>query len=674
MKKFKWHIFFLLLFILNKPLFAQFTTPEQTIVSGIYTFIINTEWKNENTFKIFTIGVLEKDSSFYKQCVEKYEGIRIKNCPVKIQLYNSVDAVDNCQVLYVNKKFNKNIGEIAKKNQGNNTLLITNSCKNNRVTMINYNNILKKKEFEINDENIKQAGLKLSSRFFDFAEDKISWQELYMQSSSSLEKEIEKVYQQQLTIANQKSEISFQKLSLSEKQKLLSEQEMGILHQREILSLQQAEIESHQKEIEVHQKEIEKQKVVLIKQLGEIEKQRVILILLGLVLIMTAITIIVAFRSYKLKKTANRKLEEKNNAILKQKELLLEVNAELFKLSIVARETDNSIVISDKNGNFEWANDGFTRLFGFTFSEFIELKGGNIISASSNPNVRDAVNECLQKKKSVIYVMPTHTKSGNIIWIQTTLTPVIDENGEIYKLVAIDADVSKIKWAEEEIKLQKTLIEDEKMKSDKLLLNILPAETAEELKITGRAIPRYYEKVSVLFTDFKGFTKSSEALSPNELAKELNRYFVKFDEITDKYNIEKIKTIGDAYMCAGGLPTSNNRHFFDIVFAGLEIQQFMHELNECKINSGIPIWELRLGIHTGEVITGVVGKRKFAYDIWGDTVNVASRMESSCENGKINISGAAYEFVKDFFEFSFRGKISAKNKSDMDMYFVESEL
>lgn len=216
------------------------------------------------------------------------------------------------------------------------------------------------------------------------------------------------------------------------------------------------------------------------------------------------------------------------------------------------------------------------------------------------------------------------------------------------------------------------IIENEKDKSDKLLLNILPFETAEELKEKGSATPKQYEMVSVLFTDFKGFTSIAEKHTPQELVEELNQCFLEFDFIIDKYKLEKIKTIGDSYMCAGGIPVANLSNPIDAVRAGLEIQAYMERLKAERIANGEDFWELRVGINTGKVIAGVVGKNKFAYDIWGDAVNVASRMESSGAPGKVNISGDTYQLVKDIFTCEYRGKVKAKNKGEIDMYFVEA--
>jgi class 3 adenylate cyclase len=218
---------------------------------------------------------------------------------------------------------------------------------------------------------------------------------------------------------------------------------------------------------------------------------------------------------------------------------------------------------------------------------------------------------------------------------------------------------------------QRNKISKGKKRSDELLLNILPAETAEELKETGTAKAKSFEKVSVLFTDFKNFTQASEKLTPEELVAEINHCYSEFDRIITKHGIEKIKTIGDSYMCAGGLPVPNETHPFDVINAGLEIAAFIETTKQEKMAEGKPAFDIRIGIHTGPVVAGIVGIRKFSYDIWGDTVNTASRMESSGAVGKVNISGSTYELVKDKYTCTPRGKMEAKNKGLIEMYFVE---
>lgn len=213
-----------------------------------------------------------------------------------------------------------------------------------------------------------------------------------------------------------------------------------------------------------------------------------------------------------------------------------------------------------------------------------------------------------------------------------------------------------------------------KQRSEALLLNILPYETAQELKKKGSAETKNFESATVLFTDFKGFTKISEQLTPKELITEIDTCFKGIDQIMDKYQIEKIKTIGDAYMAAGGLPKENLSHPIDVVMAAKEILLFIEELKTERIEKKLPYFDIRVGIHTGPLIAGIVGTKKFSYDIWGDTVNTASRMESSGEINKINVSGSTYELIKDQFVCEYRGKVAAKNKGEIDMYFVKQRI
>ncbi len=224
----------------------------------------------------------------------------------------------------------------------------------------------------------------------------------------------------------------------------------------------------------------------------------------------------------------------------------------------------------------------------------------------------------------------------------------------------------------QQVEKQKKMLEEEKEKTEKLLLNILPREMADELKNKGKAKARKYRKVTVMFTDFKGFTKHSENYKPEDLVAELDSYFIKFDEIVNKYNVEKIKTIGDAYMCAGGVPIRNKSNPIDTTLAALEIQRYMQEVGDLKQSKGEIPWEIRIGLHTGNLIAGVVGIKRFAYDIWGDTVNVAAAMEQSGEVGNVNISESTYEAISEFFVTEYRGKLEAKNKGNIDMYFVHS--
>lgn len=222
----------------------------------------------------------------------------------------------------------------------------------------------------------------------------------------------------------------------------------------------------------------------------------------------------------------------------------------------------------------------------------------------------------------------------------------------------------------DEIEKQKVLLEEQKKRTESLVLSILPKETAEELMNKGFSRPRNYSLCTVMFADFQGFTKVAEKLRPQQLIDELNKYFSAFDEIAVKYNLERIKTIGDSYMCAGGIPIRNKSNPIESVLAALEIQNYMKNAF-IEIDGVRYDWKVRIGINSGEIIAGVIGKTKFAFDIWGDTVNTASRTETSGEAGKINITRATYDYVKDFFDVTKRGKIAAKNKGEIEMFFVD---
>ena len=228
--------------------------------------------------------------------------------------------------------------------------------------------------------------------------------------------------------------------------------------------------------------------------------------------------------------------------------------------------------------------------------------------------------------------------------------------------------------ANKELAEKNELITEEKQRSDELLLNILPSEVADEIKQHGFSKAKTYSMVTVMFTDFKDFTSVSERVSAELLVDEIDYCFSAFDNIVQKHRVEKIKTVGDAYICVGGMPALNFTHAIDIINAAIEIRNFMLNRKKEKEAKGEIPFELRIGIHTGPVVAGIVGVKKYAYDIWGDTVNLAARVEQNSEAGKINISGSTYELVKDKFNCVHRGKIEAKNKGEINMYFVEQSI
>lgn len=215
---------------------------------------------------------------------------------------------------------------------------------------------------------------------------------------------------------------------------------------------------------------------------------------------------------------------------------------------------------------------------------------------------------------------------------------------------------------------------DEKQKSEQLLLNILPNDVADELKRSGHVEPVYYGSASVLFTDFTGFTHIASQMSPAELIAELDFYFSAFDRIMERHGLEKLKTIGDAYMAAGGVPIPSTTHAVDAARAAWEILQLMEQVVADKQRRGEPYWNVRIGINTGPLMAGVIGRKKFAYDVWGNTVNIASRLESTSQPGRINVAASTYELIKHCFRCQPRGKITAKNAGEIDMYFIVEEI
>lgn len=229
----------------------------------------------------------------------------------------------------------------------------------------------------------------------------------------------------------------------------------------------------------------------------------------------------------------------------------------------------------------------------------------------------------------------------------------------------------KVLAARSEIEAEKKEAEKQREMAESLLLNILPAQVARELREKGLVDPKYFEDVTILFTDFKGFTLATEKLAAEELVSMLHNYFLAFDEIATRYGVEKIKTIGDSYMLAGGLPDRKPSHPLDVVLAGLEMAHAVSEINRRDLPAK---WEVRIGVHTGSVVAGVVGVKKFAFDIWGDTVNYASRMESSGVPGRVNLSEQTHARIKDFIACASRGKVLTKEKKEMEMFFADGIL
>lgn len=332
-------------------------------------------------------------------------------------------------------------------------------------------------------------------------------------------------------------------------------------------------------------------------------------------------------------------------------------NEQLQQLADAVGEL-NVMLIFDGEGKLKSLNNAFIDIYGLSETEYVAKIGWQL---------SDYIKWCGgddfdSNSDKISFVGRSFKDDSACIWKQVTVTRNVDTEGEIC-YIAVELDITNVKEAEIELQQQQK-------RSDELLHNMLPSEIVEELKVKGKAKPRVYSSASVLFADIKDFTKWSELLEPRELIDTLQALFSDFDDVLAQNYIEKIKTIGDAYMCAGGVPMKNNSHPFDIVVAAFGLQNAVRKLDERFAQEGRKPWLLRIGINTGMVVTGVVGKIRTGYDIWGDTVNVASRLESACEPGKVNISQATYDEIKDYFECEYRGKIPAKHKGEIDMYFV----
>lgn len=379
---------------------------------------------------------------------------------------------------------------------------------------------------------------------------------------------------------------------------------------------------------------------------------------------------------------------------------LKEQSNQFKDISLAISKAGNSIVIINDQGKIVWVNEGFKHLYECSLDHFISIYSDNLFSPNTNPATYNAMVKCRDLGKNITYDSFWQTPNGAEKYIQTTLTPIFDTLQNFHHIIAIETDITELKNIEKsleekhenlltitenlenvntilekqqtEIQKQAKLLEAEKLKSENLLKNIFPWEVAYSLQKKGTYKPKKFKEVSVMFTDFVGFSKVSISYENiDEFLNVLGGYFEAFDEITSQRFIEKIKTIGDSYMCVGGLPRTNRSHPFDTVLAALEIQRYAKAMAGLAREEGKPEWTLRVGIHSGSVIAGVIGKRKFAYDIWGDTVNIASRMETACEPGKVNISETTYAYIKDYFICTPRGKVPAKNIGEIDMYFVE---
>jgi len=368
---------------------------------------------------------------------------------------------------------------------------------------------------------------------------------------------------------------------------------------------------------------------------------------------------------------------------------------ELELLASIAMTADNSILILNNEGTIQWTNSGFERLYGYSMKEFLDL-------GISNSNFIKVVNETdrnfFKKNPSLSFSRSILTKNGDHKWIQSTLTPVKNNQGEIVRYIVIEFDITHQKEVEEEmvqrwentqtltehLELTKVYVEEQiaelneqkkaleiaKDKTDEVLNKVLPYEVAIQLKKKGYASPRNYTKVSLVHLNIRNFFYLADTLPIEELIEQLNEMLVQFDGILENHFIEKIKTVGGAYLGAGGVPLRNKSNPIDAVLAAFEIEQVILDTNNSRKQNDLPIFEIGIGIHTGKVIAGVVGKNKLSYDIWGDTVNIASSIESNTPLHKLYISEQTFSNITEFFVCEPRKEIKLSSNEEILLYEV----
>lgn len=349
-------------------------------------------------------------------------------------------------------------------------------------------------------------------------------------------------------------------------------------------------------------------------------------------------------------------------SISKKHEIESLIEEQNKRFQVICSSKNDAIITSDETKRILFWNKGAEYIFGYSSDEAVGQPLTLIIPAELHQRHNEGIERMNQRMEprvlGKVLELKAIKKGGEEFPIELTLGSWDNDGKRYYS--GIIRDITEKKKAE-------LIILNEKEKSDELLLNIFPKQVADELKSKGKAATKRYENVTILFTDFKDFTLMASTISPNKLVNELNEIFSHFDDITEAYKIEKIKTIGDAYFAACGLPEENKDHAIQCIEAAKQMFRYLEDRNK----SNEIQWVMRAGIHSGPVVAGVVSKKKYAYDLFGDTVNTASRMESNGEAGKINISETTYELIKGKYKCFPRGQISAKGKGNLTMYFVE---
>ncbi|MFW5763704.1 MAG: adenylate/guanylate cyclase domain-containing protein [Coleofasciculus sp.] len=306
-----------------------------------------------------------------------------------------------------------------------------------------------------------------------------------------------------------------------------------------------------------------------------------------------------------------------------------------------------------------YVNPAFERITGYSDAEVLGYNCRFLQGKDTSQPAVDQLRAAIKAGENCTVTLLNYRKDGTPFWNELTLSPIYDDGNNLTHFVGIQSDISDRIKAEQALRL-------EQEKSERLLLNILPKPIVDQLKQFEGSLAQQFTEATILFADIVGFTQLSAQMSPLELLNLLNQIFSVFDKLAEKHGIEKIKTIGDAYMAVAGLPVANDHHAEAIAQMALDMQQAIQQF---KTPQGEP-FQIRIGINTGLVVAGVIGIKKFSYDLWGDAVNVASRMESSGLPGKIQVTAATKERLQDKYIFEQRGVIAVKGKGEMINYWL----
>ncbi len=369
---------------------------------------------------------------------------------------------------------------------------------------------------------------------------------------------------------------------------------------------------------------------------------------------------------------------------------------ELEMLASVTQLADNSIVILNKDGSIKWVNNAFERLHSYNPNNI----KNNFVNESTDfiKILNETDSSFFQNNKSFGFSRNIITNGGKRKWIQSTLTPIKDKNNKVEQFIVIETDITHQKEVEEdlvqrwentqtlaehvesaknhveeqikELIEQKNALKIAKEKSEDILNKVLPYEVAIQLKKKGYAAPRHYKKVTILNLNIRNFFKLSDTIPIDDLVKQLHENLVQFDNILETHYVEKIKATGGTYLGAGGVPLRNRSNPIDVVLSAIIINDIIVKINKNRLNDNLPVFKTGIGIHTGKVIAGVVGKNKLSYDIWGDTVNIASTIEHNMPEGKIYITEATYFDVNEFFEAKAKGKIILETAEDIKLFEI----